>query len=409
MRRVAIVSFARTPISGQNSKEFLGIPTQDLGIMAGNAAIERSGIPATEIEGSVWGHVSNDDTVNIGRLIGLSCGMDCDRSTGFTVNRVCGSGLQAVASAAQEIWLETAETYMAGGCESLSRPLYSLPIDVAFTGLKPGTPIGGFDTKKSTSSPNEIYGEIKSMGQTAENIVRKYGISREDADLFAYQSQMKVKAAYEVGRFDHELIPVEAPYFEGKKIKYRTITRDMHPRPDTTLEALAKLRPVYEEGGTVTAGNASGSNDGAAALIMVSEDYAKANNLKPIAYVTGYAFGGVDPRIMGMGPVPSIRKLLARADLTLEDIDVLEINEAFAAQVLGCLTELGNYIGTPLYERLNPNGGACALGHPLGMTGVRLVGTVALELALKGKRLGVASACIGGGQGAAILIENANA
>lgn len=239
------------------------------------------------------------------------------------------------------------------------------------------------------------------MGDTAENIVERYGISREDQDRFAFESQRKAKNAIESGRFAQEIVPVEIKTRKGTI----TVDRDGHPRFDTTLEALSKLKPVFKEGGTVTAGNSSGMNDGAAALVLMSEDKCLELGLEPLAYIDTYAFDGVDPRVMGLGPVGAIQKILNKKGFTLEDIDILEINEAFAGQVLGCCKELGNYLDTPLYQRLNPNGGAVALGHPLGMSGARIIGSTALELNNKNMKYAIASACIGGGQGIAVLLE----
>ena len=405
MERVVITSYARTPI-GAYLGDLKEVPVQDLAIIATKAALERSEMTGPDgIDGCVFGHViSSPEAGNLGRLVALSVGLD-EGTPGFTVNRICASGMQAIVSAAQEIWTDNAQTYIAGGAESLSRVPYYLPLSVRYNPLKKGNMelLCSNEEMAKHTHPEFRYGPIHSMGETAENIVKLKKIPREDADLFAYQSQMKAKRAMENGRFDKEIVPVSVKH----KKETVMVTKDGHPRPNTTLEVLRKLKPVFMENGTVTAGNSSGMNDGAAAAIVMSETKAKELGLKPLCYVNAYTFGGVDPRIMGMGPVPAIQKLLKKTGFTLQDIGVLEINEAFAAQVLGCCKELGNYIGTPLYERLNPNGGACALGHPLGMTGVRLVGTVMLEMIERGVKYGIASACIGGGQGCAILLENA--
>ncbi len=407
MRRVVITSYARTPVGA-----FLGdlktVPVQDLATIAFKAAVERAGISLEDIDGSVFGHViSSPEAGNLGRLVALMAG--CPETVpGFTVNRICGSGLQATICAAQEIWTENADIYVAGGAESLSRVPYYLPLQYRYEGMKNGNTqlLCSNEEMCKHTHPEDRYGPIESMGETAENIVEKYDIPREDADLFAYQSQMKCKAAVERGRLAKEIVPVTVVKNKKKGIT-EVVDKDGHPRPNTTLEALAALKPCFKKGGRVTAGNSSGMNDAGAAMVVMSEEKCLKMGLKPLAYINAYAFGGVDPRVMGLGPVPAVNKLLKKTGLTLEDIDILEINEAFAAQVLGCCKEWGNYIGTPLYERINPNGGACAIGHPLGMTGVRLVGTTVFELNETGKKYGIATACIGGGQGAAILIENA--
>lgn len=403
MKRVVITSFARTPIGA-----FLGdlkeVRVQDLAVIAVKEALKRSGLNNHQVDGVVMGHViSTPDCGNIARVAALQAGLD-ETTPGFTVNRICGSGIQAVISAAQEIRTGVSDVVIAGGAESLSRVPYYLPLSARYEGLRNlnKTLLCSNEEYACHAAPEDVY-PIKSMGETAENIVAKYSISREDQDLFAYQSQMKAKKAVESGRFAEEIVPVELKTKKDVVI----VDKDGHPKPDTTLEKLARLKPAFKKDGTVTAGNSSGMNDAAAAVVLMTEEKCQSLGLKPLVYVDECAYAGVDPRIMGMGPVPAIRKLLKKKGLTLEDIDILEINEAFAAQVLGCCMELGNYIGTPLYERLNPNGGACALGHPLGMTGVRLVGTTALEMGHRGSRYGIASACIGGGQGIALLLERA--
>jgi acetyl-CoA C-acetyltransferase len=253
-----------------------------------------------------------------------------------------------------------------------------------------------------TVQPPSIYPELN-MGLTGENVAERCHISREDQDLFSVESHRKAIAAIKSGRSAEEIVPVEIKQKKGTI----TFQVDEHPREDTRLEILAKLRPAFKKDGTVTAGNSSGINDGAAALVLMSEDKGKELGLAPLVYVVNYAVTGLDPRVMGLGPVSAIQKLLKKTGLQLQDIDLFEINEAFAGQILGCLKELGMYIGTPLCERVNVNGGAVALGHPLGMTGARLTGTLAYELRHRHLRYGIAGACIGGGMGIALLIENA--
>ncbi|MDI6824557.1 MAG: thiolase family protein [Bacillota bacterium] len=402
MKRVVITSYARTPFG-----RFLGalkeVPVQDLATIAVKEAVRRSHLSGNEVDEVVCGHVmGTPEAGNIGRRVAVQAGLG-ESTTGFTVNRICGSGIQAVVSAAQEIQLGAAEIVVAAGAESLSRVPYYLPLSVRYEGLRNlnKTLLCFNEEYAKHTAPEDLY-PIRSMGETAENLVALYHIPREDQDLFAYESQMKAKKAADSGRFAMEIVPVEVK--AGKQTF--TVQVDEHPRPDTTIEALAKLRPAFKEGGTVTAGNSSGLNDGAGALVLMSEEKCRQLGLTPLALVGEYAVHGVNPTIMGIGPVGAIQKLLRKTGLSLDDIEVLEINEAFAAQVLACMKELGQYIGSPLYSRLNPNGGAIPLGHPLGATGVRLVGTLCLELQTRGLRYGIASACIGGGQGIALLLEN---
>ncbi len=402
MKKVVITSYARTAIGA-----FLGglkeVPVQDLATLVVKEAVKRSGIKNEEVNEVILGHViSSADAGNLGRRVALQAGLG-EQATGFTVNRICGSGIQAVISAAQEIRTGLSDVVVAGGAESLSRVPYYLPLSVRYQPLRNMNSLllcSNEEYAKHTA-PEDVY-PIDNMGQTAENIVAKYKISREDQDSFAYRSQMRTKAAMESGRFGEEIVPVEIKTRKGVVV----IDKDEHPRPETTMESLAKLKPAFVAGGSVTAGNSSGMNDAAAALVLMSEEKCKELGLKPLAYVGECALDGVDATIMGMGPVGAIQKLLKKTALRYEDIDILEINEAFAGQVLGCMQEMGHYIGTPLYDRLNPNGGACALGHPLGMSGARIVGSTALELGHRQACYGIASACIGGGQGIALLLEN---
>jgi acetyl-CoA C-acetyltransferase len=241
------------------------------------------------------------------------------------------------------------------------------------------------------------------MGNTAETVVARCNIPRQDQDIFAFDSQMKAKKAMSSGRLDQEIVPVEIKSRKGSVF----VTTDEHPKPDVTLESLAKLKPAFQKDGTVTPGNATGMNDGAAALVVMAEDKCKTLGLKPMAYVVDYAVAALDPMVMGLGPAYAIPKLLKKTGLAMADIDLFEINEAFAGQVLGCLKEMNWYLDSPLYQRLNVNGGAIALGHPLGASGARIIGTLAQEMNLRQVRYGVASACIGGGMGIAVLLENA--
>jgi acetyl-CoA C-acetyltransferase len=351
----------------------------------------------------VLGHViSTPDAANLARYASLQAGLD-EAIPGYTVNRICGSGIQAVISAIQEMQGCDYDIMIAGGAESLSRVPYYLPLPSRYQGLRNGsvTLYCSNEEMARNTAPVGRYPLIESMGITAENVVERHNISREDQDQFAFDSQMKAKQAIDSGRFNEEIVPVEIKTRKATIV----IKNDGHPRPDNTLATLSALKPAFKKGGTVTAGNSSGMNDAAAALVIMTEDKANELGLKPMAYIGGYAFHGVDPTVMGLGPVGAIQKLLKKSSLTLSDIDLLEINEAFAGQVLGCCKELGNYLGTALYERLNVNGGACALGHPLGMSGARLVGTIACEFQHRDARYGIASACIGGGMGIALLLE----
>ena len=402
MRKVVVTSYCRTPI-GAYLGDLKTVPVQDLGALVIQEAVKRSHISLDMVEEVVMGHVmATPEAGNFGRMVALKAGCPVT-TTGFTVNRICGSGLQAVISAHQEIAAGCFDIVVAGGAESLSRVPYYLPLSVRYEPLRNGnrTLLCWNEEYMKHNAPEDLY-PIKSMGETAENIVSEQGITREEQDLFAYNSQMRVKAAVESGRFAKEIIPVPV---KGKK-ETIIVDKDGHPRPNTSLEELAKLKPCFREGGSVTAGNSSGQNDAAAALVMMSEEKCLELGLTPLAYVEDYAFGGVDPRVMGYGPVPAIQSLLAKNSLSLEDIDYLEINEAFAGQVLGCMKKLGFYLDSPMYQRLNIHGGACALGHPLGMTGARLVGTLCMELEIhREAKYAIASACIGGGQGLAVLLR----
>jgi acetyl-CoA C-acetyltransferase len=402
MKKVVITSFARTPIGA-----YLGglkeVPVQDLASLTIKEAVKRSDLGNEQVDGVVFGQVKGTgDCANLGRVAALLAGLG-EATPGYTVNRICGSGIQAVISAALEIQTGHADIMVAGGAESLSRSPYYLPLSVRYEGLRNGTKdlLCMNAEYNKNAQPTSMYPPLN-MGLTGENVVALHQISREDQDLFSYQSQMKAKAAMENGRFAEEIVAVEVKRKKGTTI----VEVDEHPRPDTTLEVLSKLKPAFKEEGTITAGNASGMNDAAAALVVMSEEKCLSLGLKPLAYVVDYAVHSLNPEIMGLGPVGAIQKLLKRSELSLEDIDLLEINEAFAGQVLGCLKELGNYIGTRLYDRLNVNGGAVALGHPLGMSGARIVGTIAYEFKYRDARYGIASACIGGGQGIALLLEN---
>lgn len=403
MDKVVITSGARTPVGA-----FLGglktVPVEELAAIAVKGALSRSNNLAPElVDDVVFGHVeSSGDAPNLGRNTALLAGLD--HVPGYTVNRICGSGTQSIINAAQDIMTSNSEIVVAGGAESLSRAPYYLPLEVRYEGFNMGNQqLKDANTQYHHNAQPYPQFPVMHMGNTAENVVRKYNISREDQDQFAFNSQQRAKAAQESGRFSKEIVPVE---IKNRRGAVTVVNKDEHPRPDTTIEALSGLRPVFEKDGTVTAGNASGLNDGAAAVVVMKETKAKELNLSPLAEVVDFAVAGLDPSVMGLGPAYAIQKLLDKRGMTKEDIDLYEINEAFAGQMLGVMKELDMYFDSPLYERLNVNGGAIALGHPLGMSGTRITISLTYELIEQKKEYGIVSACIGGGMGIALLIKN---
>lgn len=405
MNKVVITSGARTPVGA-----FIGslktVPAEELAAIAIKEALKRSNdLDPALVDDVVLGHVeSSGDAPNLGRNAALLAGLD--HVPGYTVNRICGSGIQSIVNGAQDIMTGNSEIVVAGGAESLSRAPFYLPLEVRYEGFKMGNQeLRDANTKfHHNSQPHPQY-PIMHMGNTAENVVRNYEIPREDSDLFAYNSQMKAKAAIERGRFSKEIVPVE---IRGRKGTATVVDTDGHPKPNTTLDILATLKPAFEKEGTVTAGNASGMNDGGAAVVLMKEEKAQELGLTPMAEIVDFAVAGLDPTLMGLGPVFAIRKLLEKTNMTKEDIDLYEINEAFSGQMLGCMKELDMYLDSPLYDRINVNGGAVALGHPLGMSGTRITITLMYELIERNAKYGIASACIGGGMGIALLIKNLN-
>ncbi|MEQ8366268.1 MAG: 3-oxoadipyl-CoA thiolase [Roseicyclus sp.] len=399
MRDVYICDYIRTPIgryggalSSVRADDLAAIPLKAL--MARNAAVDWDAV-----EDVFYGcaNQAGEDNRNVARMAALLAGLPVSVS-GTTMNRLCGSGMDAVITAARAIKAGEADLMIAGGVESMSRAPFVMPkADSAFSRSN-----AVYDTTIGWRFINPLmkaqYG-VDSMPETAENVAEDFKISREDQDAFAVRSQQKAGVAMESGRFASEIAPVAIPQRKGDPL---VVDVDEHPRPSTTLEALAKLRAPFREGGSVTAGNASGVNDGAAALVLASEAGAKAHGLTPIARVLGGATAGVAPRIMGFGPAPASKRLMARLGLSQEDFDVIELNEAFASQGLATLRDLGIADDDP---RVNPNGGAIALGHPLGMSGARIVGTAALELQVKGGTRALSTMCIGVGQGIAVAIE----
>ena len=405
MKKAVITSGARTAVGA-----FLGglkaIPVEELAATAIKEALKRSNnLDSALVDDVVLGHVeSSGDAPNLGRNAALLAGLD--HVPGYTLNRICGSGIQSIVNATQDILTGNSEIVVAGGAESLSRAPYYLPLEVRYDGFKMGNQeLRDANTKYHHNCQPYPQFPIMHMGNTAENVVKKYEISREDQDLFAYNSQMRAKAAIESGRFEREIVPVE---IKGRKGAVTIVKTDEHPKPHTTLEALAKLRPAFEKDGSVTAGNASGLNDGGAAVVVMSEEKANELGLAPMAEIVDFAVAGLDPSVMGLGPVFAIRKLLEKTGMAKEDIDYYEINEAFAGQMLGCMKELEMYLDSPLYDRINVNGGAVALGHPLGMSGTRITISLMYELIERNAKYGIASACIGGGMGIALLIKNPN-
>lgn len=399
MAEAFICDYIRTPI-GRFGGALSSVRADDLGAIPLRALVERnSGVDWAAIDDVVYGCVNQagEDNRNVARMALLLAGLPQD-IPGSTVNRLCGSGMDAVTIAARAIKSGEADLMIAGGVESMSRAPFVMP--KADTAFSRNAEI--YDTTIGWRFVNPLmkkqYG-VDSMPETGENVAEDFSVSRADQDAFAVRSQDKAVAAQEGGRLAKEITPVTIPQRKGDAI---VVSKDEHPRAGTTIETLAKLPTPFRQGGTVTAGNASGVNDGAAALIIASEAAAKKHGLTPIARILGGAVAGVAPRIMGIGPAPATKKLCARLGLTPEQFDVVELNEAFASQGIAVLRQLGI---SETAEHVNPNGGAIALGHPLGMSGARITGTAALELSERGGKLALATMCIGVGQGIAIALE----
>ncbi len=388
MPRAVILSAVRTPV-GRYGGALAHIRPDDLAATAIAAAVERAGVGAAQIEDVYFGcaNQAGEDNRNVARMAVLLAGLP-ESVAGVTLNRLCASGLASVVSACHAVIAGDGDLFVAGGVESMSRaPLVTAKPDKAF----PRGDAVSYDTTLGWRFPNprmERLIPLDSMGETGENVAQRWQITREEQDAFALESQRRWAAAAEAGRFDDELVPVDG------------VVRDEHPRPDTSAEKLAALKPAFRAGGTVTAGNSSGINDGAAALVIASEDKARALGVEPLGAFVGSAVVGVDPRVMGIAPIPAVRKLLDRAGIGVGDLDLVELNEAFASQSLVVARELGLD-----EEKLNVNGGAIALGHPLGMSGARLVVSLLHELRRRGARYGLATLCVGVGQGQAALFE----
>ena len=398
MRRAAIISAVRTPV-GRYGGALAAVRPDDLAALVIRAVVERSGVDPAVIDDVYFGaaNQAGEDNRNVARMAALLAGLP-DSVAGCTVNRLCASGLDAINIAARMIEAGHGDVFIAGGTESMSRAPYVIAKPQAAYDRTPEI----YDTTIGWRFTNPKLAEMfypYSMGETAENVARKYNITRRDQDAFALASQRKWASAKAACKFDHEIVPVEVPQRKGDPV---VIDTDEHPRPDTTLEKLAALRPAFakDDKGTVTAGNSSGINDGAAALLLVEREAAKRLGLEPIAYVGPSATAGVDPSCMGMGPVPATRKVLQRAQINLNEVNAIELNEAFAAQAIACIRELG------LDDAMvNPNGGAIAIGHPLGCTGARLVTTLVHEMRRTKAARGLATLCVGVGQGVATLVE----
>jgi 3-oxoadipyl-CoA thiolase len=388
MNRAVVLAGVRTPV-GRYGGALAGVRPDDLAAIAIRSAVERAGVPAGEIEDVYFGaaNQAGEDNRNVARMAALLAGLP-ESVAGVTVNRLCASGLAAVVSACHAVIAGDGDLFVAGGAESMSRaPLVTAKPDKQFARGDRTL----YDTTLGWRFTNPKLVELfppEAMGETGENVAERYDVSRADQDAFAFASQQRWAAADAAGRFDDELVPVG------------DVVRDEHPRPDTSLEKLATLKPAFRENGTVTAGNASGINDGAAALVIASEEKARELGIEPLAVFAGSAVAGVDPRVMGIGPIPAVRKLLERTGVEVSQLDLVELNEAFASQSLAVIRELGLD-----HDKVNVNGGAIALGHPLGMSGARLVVSLLHELRRRGGRYGLATLCVGVGQGQAALFE----
>jgi acetyl-CoA C-acetyltransferase len=390
VQRAVIVEGARTPV-GKFLGAFSEVPAVDLGVHAVTAALERADVQAHEVDELVFGHARQaGNGPNPARQVAFRSGLG-EETPAFTVNMACGSGIKAIQVGAEQIILGNAEVVVGGGQENMTRTPFLL--DRMRFGYRMGDATL-YDGMNRDGFLDPLCGLI--MGETAENLARKYEIPRDEQDEFALRSQQKAAAGWD--RRAKEIAPIEVPGAKGQTTR---IERDEHPRPDATIEGLSALKPVFDPaGGTITAGNSSGVTDGSAALVLMSESRALAEGREPLARIVASASAGVDPAYMGIGVVPATRKVLDKTGLSLQDFEVIELNEAFAAQVLACDRELKLD-----HDKVNPNGGAIALGHPIGMTGARIVLTCAYEMREKGYSLGLATLCISGGMGMAMVLE----
>lgn len=399
MSQAYIIDAVRTPI-GKYRGALASVRPDDLAAMMVRALLARQPMLGDCVDEVVFGatNQAGEDNRNVARMAALLAGLPYE-VTGVTVNRLCGSGLEAVQYAARAIVTGERDVVIAGGVESMTRAPFVMPkASEAFD----RTPPTVYDTTLGWRFPNPAMEKrfpLESMGETAENVAVKYGIGREAQDRFALESHRRAAKAWERGAFDREVVPVEVPQRKGAPVLF---TRDESIRPETTLEALAKLPPVFRKGGTVTAGNSSPLNDGAAAVLIASESVVRRYGLTPLARIVSNAVAGVEPGLMGLGPIPAVRMALARAGLRTGDVGTVELNEAFAAQALACIQDLEL---DP--ARVNPDGGAIALGHPIGASGARIVATLVHRMQREGHRYGLAALCIGVGQGIATVFERA--
>jgi acetyl-CoA C-acetyltransferase len=390
MKEAVILSAVRTAV-GRFGGTLKGVTDRQLAAIVIKEAMVRAGVEPNQVEEVVFSqqYRTGELPANMARPVAIDAGIPIEVPQ-YTVSKACGGSLKTVFLAAQAIKAGDADLLVAGGVEHMTNAAYLL------TKARWGYRLGHGQLMDQLVLYDPISGNT--MGETAENVAERFSISREDQDAYALESQRRAAAALEKGLFDEQIVPVPVPQRKGEPILFR---RDEHPRPDTTLEALAKLRPVFKEGGTVTAGNSSGMNDGAAALVVASREKAAKLGLKPLVSIVGYASVGVEPAIMGIGPVAATRKVLEKTGLTLDDIDLIELNEAFASQTLACIRQLG--LDT---QKVNVNGGAIALGHPISATGGVILTKLIYELRRTGKELGLATMCLGGGQGVALIVRN---
>jgi 3-oxoadipyl-CoA thiolase len=397
VREAWIVAALRTPF-GRYGGALASVRPDDLAAEVIRALIERTGVDGSLIEDVILGcaNQGGEDNRNVARMVALLAGLPVEVA-GLTVNRLCGSGLQAVSSAAHAVGMGDGNVFIAGGVESMSRaPYVMLKPEAAYERGSHDlvdTTLGWRFVNPALAAMHHPY----SMGETGENVAERLGVSREEQDEFALRSQRNAATAIRAGWYDDQIVPIPIPQRKGDPIVVRS---DEPPRPDSTMEGLARLKPVFREGGTITAGNSSGINDGASAVLVVEAERARTLGLRPMARVVATAVAGVDPAVMGLGPIPATRKVLERAGLNVADLDLIELNEAFASQSIACIRELGF---DP--EKVNVDGGAVALGHPLGASGGRLVTTLVHSLRRTGGRYGLATMCIGVGQGIAMVVE----
>ncbi|HHV27819.1 MAG TPA: acetyl-CoA C-acetyltransferase [Tissierellia bacterium] len=391
MKEVVIASAVRTAV-GTYGGSFKNVPAVDLGAVVVKEAIKRAGIKADQVDELVFGNVLQAGLgQNVARQVSVHAGIPIEVPS-FTVNKVCGSGLKTVELAAQAIAAGEADIVIAGGTENMSQAPYVLNNNRWGQRMGDGKVIDEMIKDGLWDAFNDYH-----MGITAENVAEKWNLTREEQDQFALTSQLRAEEAIKSGRFKDEIVPVEVPQRKGDP---KIVDTDEHPRFGSTIEGMAKLRPAFKKDGTVTAGNASGINDGAAALVVMSKEKAEELGVEPLATIVSYASAGVDPSIMGTGPIPASRKALEKANLTVKDLDLVEANEAFAAQSLAVAKELGLDM-----EKTNVNGGAIALGHPIGASGARILVTLLYEMAKRDAKHGLATLCIGGGQGTALIVR----